>query len=157
MVKALKQYDSNDCLREGLLRQIPPSKEQAEASLKASEKWLQEAESCFKNRTYNSSVLASYLVMFHAARSILFFDGFREKSHYCIARYIEEKYVKKRLLENKWIELLDHYRELRHNSQYNTSFFNSNDEAEASLRTAKEFLERMKELINMKMQMKEQQ
>ena len=43
---------------------------------------------------FSSSILASYMVMFHAARTILFFDGFREKSHACVARYLEEKYVK---------------------------------------------------------------
>ena len=85
--------------------------------------------------------------MFHSARAILFFDGFREKSHYCIARYLEEKYVKKNLLENKWVELLDHYRELRHDSQYDISFFTSKNEAESALKTAKEFVERMTILL----------
>ena len=143
----LKRFDFVDCLREGLLRNIPPSKEKAESSIVAANKWLEEAEKDLKIETFNSSVLSSYLLMFQASRAILFLDGFREKSHYCIARYLEEKYVKKKLLESKWVELLDHYRELRHDSQYDISFFTSKDEAESALRTAKQFVDRMKILL----------
>jgi len=147
MAMKLKRFDFEDCMREGLLRNIPPSKEKADGSIRAANKWFEEAEKGLKNETFNSSVLSSYLAMFHSARAILFFDGFREKSHYCIARYLEEKYVKKNLLESKWVELLDHHRELRHDSQYDISFFTSKNEAEASLKTAKEFVERMTILL----------
>ena len=85
--------------------------------------------------------------MFHSARAILFSDGYREKSHYCIARYLEEKYVKNKLLENKWVELYDHRRELRHESQYNVTFITSRTEAEKMLKTSKEFVKRMKTLL----------
>lgn len=81
------RFDYNACIKEGLLRKVPPSKDKAVRS----------------------------------ARAILFFDGYREKSHACIARYLEEKYTKNKLLENRWIELLDHYRELRHGDQYDLS------------------------------------
>lgn len=144
----LKQYDYYDCIKEKLLRKIPVSKEKAEGSIRTAFKWLEEAEKNLKNETFNSSVIASYLAMFHSARAILFFDGFREKSHYCIARYLEEKYVKKKLLENKWIELLDHYRDLRHDDQYSISFFTTKEEAENMLKTAKEFVERMNKLLS---------
>lgn len=148
MVMNLKQYDYYDCIKEKLLRKIPPSKEKAEGSIRTAYKWLEEAEKNLKGEAFNSSVIASYLAMFHSARAILFFDGFREKSHYCIARYLEEKYVKKKLLEKKWIEFLDHYRELRHDDQYNISFFATKEEAENMLKIAKEFVKRISELLN---------
>ena len=144
----LRRFEFADCMREGLLRNIPPSNEKAEGSIRAANKWLDEAEKNLKNETFNSSVLSSYLVMFHASRAILFRDGFREKSHYCIARYLEDKYVKKKLLESRWMELLDHYRELRHNNQYDVSFFATKEEAESALKTAKEFVERMSTLLS---------
>jgi uncharacterized protein (UPF0332 family) len=147
MVRKLKRFDFDDCIRENLLRSIPPSKEKARSSIRAALKWLGDAEKSMGSKAFNSSVLSSYLAMFHSARALLFFDGFREKSHYCIARYLEEKYVKKKLLESRWVELLDHYRELRHNDQYSTSFFATKDEAESALKTAKEFIERMRSLL----------
>ncbi|HEY9206055.1 MAG TPA: HEPN domain-containing protein [Candidatus Methanoperedens sp.] len=146
----MKQFDFESCIKEGLLRNIPPSKEKAEESIKAGFRWLEEAEKDLRIEAFNSSVLSSYLAMFHSARALLYFDGYREKSHYCIARYLEEKYVKKKLLESKWIELLDHYRELRHNDQYSISFFATKDEAESALRTAKEFVERLRNILRTK-------
>jgi uncharacterized protein (UPF0332 family) len=86
--------------------------------------------------------------MFHSARAILFFDGYREKSHACVARYLEEHYVNKKMLEKKWVKLLDHHREIRHNDQYDLSFYSSDEEAKEALESAGHFLQRMKHLID---------
>lgn len=126
---------------------MPPSKEKADGSRKAAEKWLEEAQKGLNSGIFNASILSAYLAMFHAARAILFLDGFREKSHYCIARYLEEKYVKSGRLESKWVDLLDHYRELRHNSQYDVSFFTSKEEAKEALKTARGFVEKMNKVV----------
>jgi len=78
----------------------------------------------------------------------LFFDGYREKSHACIARYLEEKYVREGLLEPEWVEMLDHFRELRHTDQYSFHFFASADESEDTIKKSKEFVSRMENFIN---------
>lgn len=140
-------FNYNDCVRSGLLRKIPPSRDKALKSIEKAEKWLTEAESTLKSSAFNSSVMDSYLVMFHAARAILFLDGWREKSHACIARYLEERYVKSGKLERKWIELLDLQREIRHDDQYDLSFFSTIEDAEKALKSAREFLEKMKRLL----------
>ncbi len=140
-------FNYNDCMKEGLLRKIPPSKDKAAQSLKKAGDWLKEAENSLKGDAFNSSIIASYLVMFHAARAILFLDGFREKSHACVARYLEEKYVKTGKLDKKWVELLDHSREIRHNDQYDLSFFSTKEEAEKALKSANAFLAAMESLF----------
>ena len=141
-------FNYNDCIKEGLLRKIPPSADKAFSSIKKAQDWLKEAENTHDSEALNSSVLASYMAMFHGARAILFFDGFREKSHACIARYLEEKYVKTGKLEKKWVELLDHHREIRHNNQYDLSFFPTKEEAGMALKSASEFLNVMRKLLN---------
>lgn len=133
-------FNYNKCVEKGLLRKIPPSKDKAKQSLKKAKEWLKESESSLKAEAFNSSILASYMGMFHAARSILFYDGYREKSHACIARYLEEKYVKTGKLDKKWVELLDHNREIRHNDQYDISFFSTETEAANALKSANDFL-----------------
>lgn len=140
-------FNYNDCMREGLLRKIPPSKDKAIQSLNKAREWLKEAENSLKGDAFNSSILASYMVMFHAARTILFLDGFREKSHACVARYLEEKYVKTGKLDKKWVELLDHSREIRHDDQYDLSFFSTKEEAEKALKSANDFLLAMGQLF----------
>lgn len=142
-----KLNNFKDCISKGLLRKIPSSEEKAKNSIKVAIEWLDEAEKSLAAGAINSSLLCSYLSMFHSARAILFHDGYREKSHYCVARYLEENYVKKGLLEAKWVELLDHHRDLRHMSQYSVESFATGEEAENALETAKEFLERMKKLL----------
>lgn len=143
----LRLYSYSDCIRENLLRPIPPSKEKAKSSIDAARKWLNEAEKDLKASAFNSCVMSSYLTIFHSARAILFLNGIREKSHYCIGRYLDEKYAKKGLLESKWVDLFDHYREIRHDDQYSTSFFATKEEAEQSVSKAKEFLERINKLL----------
>ena len=124
------KYSVDELLKSGLLRKIPKSKQRAKESIRTAEAWLKEAENGFQSGSLRSCVLVSYLAMFHAARAILFADGFREKSHFTVARYLENRYVDKGLLEEKWVKLLDHYREMRHQDQYSTSFFTTEEEAE---------------------------
>jgi uncharacterized protein (UPF0332 family) len=141
-------FDFNDCIKENLLRKMPPSSNKALQSIKKSKEWLLESEKSLNGGAAGSSILSSYMSMFHAARSILFFDGYREKSHACIARYLEEKYVKIKKLDIKWVELLDHCREIRHDDQYNLSFFSTEEEAENAFKSAKDFLNAMENLLN---------
>jgi uncharacterized protein (UPF0332 family) len=140
-------FNYNDCIKANLLRRVPPSKDKAMQSLKKATVWLKESEKSLDADATSSSILASYMSMFHAARSILFIDGFREKSHACVARYLEEKYVKIKKLDRKWIELLDYSRETRHNDQYNLSFFSTEDDAKNALQSAQSFFHEMERLF----------
>ena len=141
------KYNVKKLLELNLLRKIPPSPKKAEESIKTAESWLIEAENNLRNRALRSCILSSYLAMFHAARAILFLKGFREKSHFAVARFLEDMFVEKGLLERKWVEILDYYREMRHEDQYSTGFVVSEEEAERAFETAEEFVERMKELF----------
>jgi hypothetical protein len=38
----------------------------------------------------------------------------QRESHFAIARHLEDRYVRKNLLEERWVKLLDYYREARH-------------------------------------------
>jgi len=145
MVKKLSN-GFNDCLKKGLLRKIPISVSKAEGSIKTAEKWLEESKINLSAGGFNSSVITSYLAMFHSARAILFFDGYREKSHYCIARYLDN-YVIKGLLEKEWVDLLDYIRDLRQADQYRIGSFITKDESEDALNKSVDFVNRLKRLF----------
>jgi uncharacterized protein (UPF0332 family) len=85
--------------------------------------------------------------MVHAARTVLFLDGVREKSHACVGRYLEERYAKKGTLEKEWVQLFDHHRQVRHDDQYDLSFFSTDEDAEQAARSAGRFLKRMGALL----------
>jgi uncharacterized protein (UPF0332 family) len=140
-------YSIDKLLEEGLLRKIPVSKEKAEESLRTAESWIDEAKNNLHSNAFRSCIISSYLAMFHSARGVMFGDGFREKSHFAVARYLENKYVRKNLLEQKSVELLDHYRETRHDDQYSTSFFATEDDAGKAINSAIAFVTRIRNLV----------
>lgn len=137
-----------ECLKKGLIRRTVPSRAKALQSLAAAEKWLEEAHKNARAEAFRSSLLSSYLAVFHAARAVLFLDGYREKSHACIPRFLETNYVKKRTLEPEWVELLDYLRETRHADQYSFTFVTSCEEVETAIDKAATFVGRMRELMS---------
>ena len=138
--------DYEDCFKRGLLRKIQSSKEKGINSLEKAEEWVEEAEKNITVLADDSCIASSYMAMFHSARAILFRDGVREKSHYCIARYLE-KYVEEGLLEEEWILLLDRIRDVRHMDQYSLQHHATEEEASSALNSAKSFVKRMKKLF----------
>ena len=64
-----------------------------------------------------------------------------------MARYIEEKYAKLGKIELKWIELLDRYRDLRHDDEYSVFFFASKKDCEELIKFASGFIEQMEKII----------
>lgn len=143
-VKLLIDFD--ECLRLGLLRRIPASEEKAKNILEKANNMLTEAKSNFRNRNINSAVIMSYIAILNAGRAVLFRDGFREKSHACIARYLGEKYVKKGKLAEKYVLLLDRFRTSRHATQYDATYYPTKDEAEQILAFADDFIGQVEKL-----------
>jgi uncharacterized protein (UPF0332 family) len=84
--------------------------------------------------------------MFHACRALLFKDGCREKSHYCVTRYIEEKYVSNGKLDRIVVDLL--FRELRHRDLYELDFSAMESDVEESIKNAKLVIKCIEKLIS---------
>jgi uncharacterized protein (UPF0332 family) len=132
-----------DCIKKGLLRKVAPSKDNAAKSIERAKMWLSQAKEAFDAEIYDASILASYEAMFHAARSLLIKDGYREKSHYCISRYLEQVYSEKGLFDKNWVIILDSYREMRHRVAYNTEFEATDSEAKEAIKDSEMFIEEM--------------
>lgn len=135
-----------ECLKQGLLRKIPPSKRKAYGSLKKAKILLGESKDNLESNRLNSAVLTSYLAMFDAAKSLLFKDGFREKSHACVARYMEEKYSNK--IKPEFIELFDRFRSSRHETQYNVFYYPLESDAKEMIEFADKFIRQIEKIIN---------
>ena len=139
--------DYKECFKRGLLRNVEPSENKGRDSLKKAEDWIEEARKNKDVSAYDSCISSTYMIMFHSARAILFRDGIREKSHFCIARYLE-KYLENELLEEKWIILLDRIRDVRHTDQYSLHHNATEEEAVSAFNSAKNFYNRMIKLFN---------
>jgi uncharacterized protein (UPF0332 family) len=129
------------------MRKIPASDGKALKSIAKANKWLGEARKNLEHDLVDSCLVSSYSAMFHAARALLFRDGFREKSHYCVARYLEEKYVRKGKLSKRVVDLLDRFRNLRHTDLYRLDFFVTKEEAKEAIKSAEIVVKEITQLI----------
>ncbi len=130
-----------------MIRKTLPSKEKAFKSIAKARKWLEEAKKNFEFGLLDSCLISSYSAMFHAARALILKDGFREKSHYCLARYLEEEYVNTGKLNRIVVDLLDRFRELRHEDLYELDFFATKDDAEEAIENAEVVIREIEKLI----------
>lgn len=105
-----------DCFEKGLLKKIPIDLQKASNSLSIAAKKLEDAKTASDAHLFDLSLIASYTVMFHASRALLFKDGIKERSHYCVCLYIKEKY--RGLIEEKYLHELDVLRDQRHRTLY---------------------------------------
>ncbi len=135
-----------ECLDRGLLRIAAPSLGSCMESLRIAEDWLVEAQKNLDAGSLRSAYSSAYMCFFHSARALLFKDGYREKSHYCIGIYLEQLSEEKRL-EPQWGLLFDHVRNSRHNEQYSFTPPPSAEELRSVIIDAGSFLERMRSML----------
>jgi uncharacterized protein (UPF0332 family) len=136
--------DFKECLEKGFLRRIPPSGEKAFQSIVKAKELFEEAKSSLEEERINSAVIVSYMAIFHAARALLFKDGYREKSHECIIRYLEEKHPNIGIAQ---IEKLEKYKSERTHTQYDVSYSPNEEEAEKMIKFTERFIQIVEELI----------
>ncbi len=136
----------DDCFRKNLLRRVPASEKKAADSLSLAESYLEESKKTAAAGAQKISINGAYLVWFHAARAVLFRDGIREKSHYCIEVYLET-YVKSGHLEEQWITLFSRMRTQRHENQYGFGPDPTAEEVASAIEYGNRFLARIRALI----------
>lgn len=129
-----------ECFQAGLLKRTSRDMENSARSLKLSMNNIEDAVENLSIHRYRVVAILSYTAMFHAARAILFRDGIKERSHECIPVYLKEKYPELETLAN----ILDSYRRFRHDAIYGLDFVMDEEEAQAALDSAKEFLEKIR-------------
>lgn len=110
----------DECFEKGLLQKEQPSLDLARKSIRQANFFLSEAHDLFDIKKELIAIISLYNAYFHAARAILFRDGIKERSHYCIARYLEEEYINKNLINKKFLNAFETAMSLRHNIQYST-------------------------------------
>lgn len=132
-------------IEKGLLKKDTQDDKKAAQSLKVAKSKLEQAKKSLKADLPEPTIIYAYMTMFHAARAILFKDGYIEKSHFAIVVYLEEKYSQK--IGPALINKLNTLRTLRHEGLYGLDSEFSNEEAESAIKDAEEFLEQIKRLI----------
>lgn len=110
-----------ECFQKGLLKKTEKNKAFALQDLKRAEFFLKEASELAELGKKEMTLMALYNAVFHAARSLLFKDGVKERSHYCLQKYLEEEYEKTSLLASEDLALFELLRGSRNEVQYGLS------------------------------------
>lgn len=135
------------CFEKGLLKKIAPNKSLAFQDLKQAEFFLDEAFDLIKIKKKEMTAIALYNAVFHAARALLYRDGIKEKSHYCLQKYLEEKYEKQKLLAPEEVSLFDVLRGIRQEVQYNVSRVKFEEDLGELYDRTEQFIEKIKKIL----------
>lgn len=81
-VKGLTKLE--ECFEDGKFQTVLPSEEKARQSLRVAHENLYEAQGAARGELFRAATNSIYVAIFHAARAVLFRDGIREKSHFCL-------------------------------------------------------------------------
>jgi len=106
---------------------------------------LAEAEAGYERGSYKWSTIQSYYAMFHAARALLYSQGYREKRHHCLSVAIRYLFVSKGALSETLIDDMDDARALREDADYRAKF--SPSSAQHNLKAARGLVDRVGELL----------
>jgi len=134
-----------ECLEKGYLKKDNQDIGKAKQSLKIAEDKYDEALKAFEAELFESTIVFAYMAMFHSARSLLFKDGFAEKSHLAVIAFLKEKY--ENIIGKKLIYEFNTVRIARHDSLYGLDTNFSTDEAKHILNISQEFIDKIKSLI----------
>lgn len=128
------------------LREIKPNDKKVKSSLNIAELKLDEARKLFSAEFYDSSIIAVYISMFHAARAVLYHDGIQEKNQNAVYAYLNERYSGeiRRSLLNSFNKFKDEKQMLFYGFEGETEV----EEVENAISDCEEFLESIKKIID---------
>ena len=142
-----KKNELDNCLKTGLLKTVFPSPISVKKSLIQANFFLKEASDLIDNSKKEMAMLALYNAAFHAARAILFLDGIKEKSHYCLQKYLEAKAEQTNIVLPADAELFDNLRTMRQEVQYDLSKFVFEEDLVELYNQTLDFIERVKKIV----------
>jgi uncharacterized protein (UPF0332 family) len=134
------------CLENRKIVSFPRAKSLVKKELGAAEQDLAEAKDRLQNERYKYATINAYYAAFHAARGLLYSEGLRERSHYCLSVAIEALFIETGRLEARYVRALSNLMSLREEADYGGS--STRETAILCVQTADEFVERARALLS---------
>ena len=141
----MKLPEFDDCLKKGKIVRFPAAKKLASKELDVAREDLKTSQQSLKQKSYKWATVQAYYAMFHAARTLLYHQGYREKSHYCLILAMKAFYVSKGVLEMRLVESLQMAKALREGADYENTF--DPESAKALVAQAQEFVQVAEKVI----------
>ena len=134
----MKLPEFDDCVKRGKIVHFLPAKKLATKELGVTRADLAVSQQSLKQKNYKWATVQAYYTMFHAARTLLYHKGYREKSHYCLILAMKVFYVSEGILEIRLVESLQMAKAMREGADYENTF--DAKSARALVEQAEEFL-----------------
>lgn len=112
----------NDCLKQGKIVRFPEARRLTAKELEVAGEDLRACRESVEQRNYKWATVQAYYAMFHAARTLLYHKGYREKSHYCLIRAMKAFYVHENLIEARLVESFQMAKVLREGADYENTY-----------------------------------
>ena len=112
----------NDCLKQGKIVRFSEARKLVAKELAVAREDLSVCRESLDQKNYKWATVQAYYAMFHAARTLLYHKGYREKSHYCLILAIKAFYVSENLLEMRLVESFQMAKALREGADYENTF-----------------------------------
>ncbi len=141
----MENKELDDCISRRKIIKMEQIKILAPKELELASEDLKVAGESLAKDNYKWATIQSYYSMFHAARSLLYRKGYREKSHYCLIEAIRIFYVSEGLLSFKFTEALQLAKSLRENADYYGDFNKENTERLIAI--SKDFLKESRVIL----------
>ena len=101
---------------------------------------LSDAKAGYENERYKWSTIQGYYAIFHAARALIYSQGYREKSHYCLAVALRALFVDEGAMDAQLVRDFLNAMNLRESADYEAEFSQSG--AKAVIVSAENFIEK---------------
>ena len=135
----------NNCLKRGKIKKFTPGPKLVSKELKLAEEDLKSSLKSFAEKNYKWSIIQSYYSMFHSARSLIYSEGYREKSHFCLIESVRTLFVEKGKLNVLLVEAFLEAKNLREAADYYGDFSEVN--CRKLTKRAKDLLKAAKKII----------
>lgn len=119
-----------ELLDKGLIKKQSVDRDEIRGSVSSAKHFLERAKGNQRMGFFDVAFLLAYNAMFHAARSLLFSRGYKERSHFAMVDALRVLYREDAKMQDR-LNLLDSYRTTRHAVQYSGELSSELDAAQA--------------------------
>ncbi len=138
-------YRFKKCLEKGKIIRIQIDERRIKKELDSALYDLRKARDSLEDKDFKWAIIKAYYSFFHLGKALLLSRGYREKTHFCLMIGLKELLVDKGELENTHLKNFEDAMNLREEADYDFKF--SEEGAKETLRNAKNFLNKAKEIL----------
>ena len=107
---------------------------------------LSDAKAGYQNERYKWSTIQAYYAMFHGARALIYSQGYREKSHYCLAVALRALFADEGKMDAQLVRDFLNAMNLREAADYEAEFSQSG--VKAVIASAEKFIEKAAAILD---------